>query len=407
MASAHQQKHDVLVHENFKCYSCFSELSPLIFEAQEGLCKNCIPEGPLKSAAQVRELMLHAEPSFPNKCVNQIRDVKIDSAEHLQKIVECAFDLVLRDAVDEQTHDDHVEFYSRLGQTYADIMFCLRLVVPAFPVANDKPKTFTRILLNVTQDKFEEMVKKLAAPAESDEIDNQVFSQLIALVSFIGHLYVRKLVAARVMAQVVHDLVGVRDRFPAKTLIQCVVELMYVIGKTIDGNKQGNMLMTQFIARLNNLAATTKKDGTGSLYDQQVRSLVSSLYNTRNVENWPLRAGTQIMVQYSEVSLEDAKQEWHNLKAEQKLSPEQMKLEHPKGNEADKGSHIKITNMIKGSVMGVVFNVQDLPVVQEEASEAVGKLKDEMSNALSVHPARFQIFATGLDGEPVLLQQQA
>lgn len=207
------------------------------------------------------------------------------------------------------------------------------------------------------------------------------------------------------MAQVVHDLVGVRDRFPAKGLIQCVVELMYVIGKTIDGNKQGNMLMTQFVARLCNLAATKRKNGEGFLYDEQVQSLTSSLNTARNVEKWPPRPNSQIMIQYTEVSFEEAKAHWHTLRADSKLSPEQMKLQHPKGTDTDKGSHILITTMLTGSVLGVVFDVQELPVVQPEPSEVVGKLKDIISNAISIHAARLKVFGKDLNGDMVVLQE--
>lgn len=377
--------------KQFKCEACASELDRVSFEVQEGFCTDCMLEGPAKSAAQVRQVVLHTEPAFPNKTVNEIRNINIDSADHLQKIVECLFEMVVRDAVDSREEEGHVELYSRCGQTYADVMFSLRLVVPTFPVANDTPKTFTRILLNVTQEKFEEMVKKFAAPAESEEINSQVFSQLIALVSFIGHLYVRKLVAARVVAQVVHDLVGVRDRFPAVQLIQSVVELMYIIGKTIDGNAQGKMLMTQFMARLKHLAGA-KKNEEDFLYPQDVQSLVRALSHARkNIENWPARPNTQVVVAYSEVTLQQAEVYWYVLKAEKKLSPEQMQLVRPQGNAVDSGVHILIRSKMSGTVLGVICNVQEQAV-----------LPDAISGALSIHAARLQIFAEG--SEELLLE---
>jgi len=292
-----EEKQDKLGFKKCKGETCNSDIKyPAVFETQEGLCTTCIPEGPLKAAVQVRDHMLNINPAFPNK---------IDSADHLQKMVECIFDRVVQDAADEQEHDLHVDRYSRYGQiVFADEMLSLRLVAPTFPVENDKPRTFMRILLNVTQDKFEEMVKKYAAPAIAPgepEAMRTLENQLLALVSFIGHLYVRKLVAARVMAQVVHDLIGVRDRQPAQSLIQCVVALMYVIGKTIDASKQGNMLMTQFIARLKNLAATGLPDGRGCMYKLELRSSVGELCSVRESQKWPSRAGTQVVVQHSEI----------------------------------------------------------------------------------------------------------
>lgn len=43
---------------------------------------------------------------------------------------------------------------SRTIEGFADIIFRLRMNFPQFQVPNDKPMMFTRILLNVLQDKF-------------------------------------------------------------------------------------------------------------------------------------------------------------------------------------------------------------------------------------------------------------
>jgi len=155
---------------------------------------------------------------------------------------------------------------------------CLPVAVrPMQMLANDKPKTFTRILLNVTKDKFEEVVKQIAAPSQSEAMTERVFCQLIPLVSFIGHLYVRRLVAMRVIAQVVHDLVGVRDIQPHENLIFCVTELMYIVGRTMDASVQGSTLMDQFLQRLENYAATRASAGTDeAFYPQDVRASAGS-----------------------------------------------------------------------------------------------------------------------------------
>lgn len=374
----------------YHCEKCGDDLHEPIFSLQRGMCMKCLPDGQEKTVAVVRNHLLNAQPAFPNRTVNLIRAVTIENADCLKAVVECAFDLVIRDVVDDHSHDDVFSMSSRCGQTYADVMFCWRLVVPAFPVPNDKPNTFTRILLNVTQDKFEEMVKRFSASSEPNEVTGQAFCQLIALVSFIGHLYVRKLVAARVMAQIVHDLIGVRERFPHKNLILCVTELMHVIGRTIDANKQGNMLMTQFIARQENLAATRKSDAAGGpLYPQDVLASVGALRGARE-DKWPARAGT-VVVQYSIISLQEFRKLWHELHAENKLTPEQMKLDDPRENDAVGGFHLKVTNMIGGSLMAVLFNVQELPEAGKP-STIVGKLKDEISSATSVHASRLQVF---------------
>merc|ERR1711865_111462 len=253
--------------------------------------------------------------------------------------------------------------------------------------------TFTRILLNVTQDKFEELVKRFTAAASQPEaMTERVFCQLIALVSFIGHLYVRKLVAARVIAQVVHNLVGVRDRQPDQDLILCVTELMYIVGRTMDANAQGNTLMDQFLKRLENLAATRASGGIDeAFYPQEVRASVSALYSAR-LDKWPPRAGTAlVLVQYFIPSLQEVVKVRHELHAEKKLPPDQMMLEKPKEDELEGGVHLVVTNMMSGSVMAVLFNVQELSKAGKTA-EVVTKLKGEISRATSVHASRIQLF---------------
>merc|ERR1711865_209081 len=82
---------------------------------------------------------------------------------------------------------------------------------------------------------------------------------------------------------------------------------------------------------------------------------------------------------------------WHELHAEKKLSPDQMSLEHPKEEEVEGGVHLKVTNMMSGSVMAVLFNVQELPKAGKTA-EVVTKLKGDISRATSVHESRIQLF---------------
>lgn len=271
------------------CETCGEELDKAVFIAQKGLCRACVPECDRKSAVIVDLLVLNAQAVLPDDTVDLIGRVKIEDADCSLAVVQSVFDLVvIQGAIDDQRQRNGLCMSSSWALRYADVMFRLRTVVPVFPVANSKPKTYTRTVLNVTQDKFEEVVKRFATPPESEESAGQVLCQLTTLVSFIGHLYVRKLLAARVMAQVVHDLIGVRDRLPHKNLVYCVIELMHIIGRTLDANEEGYKLMTQFLARLENLAATTTTTAgmASTLYPQHVQASVCALRTARN-DAWP------------------------------------------------------------------------------------------------------------------------
>lgn len=149
-------------------------------------------------------------------------------------------------------------------QTIADLMFLIRMSLPAFEsdqVGDTRKMNVARILLVAVQDEFDTIEPELPMPVDEATHDNneRVRNRSIALSMFIGHLHVRQLLAPRVMAQVMHDLVGVRDRTPQSHLVECACELLLVIGPSLDATGQGNMLMTQFLARMSNLASTKKK----------------------------------------------------------------------------------------------------------------------------------------------------
>ena len=216
------------------------------------------------------------EPAFLNVTVQRLQQkVFIPNLVALETVVKGIFDIIANDTVD-GCSNENCSVCSRCGETYADILFSFSIVAPTFHADDGgKPMTFTRVLLNATQDAFEAACQKFAEPEKAggmdrSESDGAVHS-LISVVSLIGHLYVRKLVAARVLAQVVHDLVGVRDRRPDETLIRCVCGLMKVIGKAMDANKQGRMLMTQFLARLSSLARESRRETGEAVYSEDIR----------------------------------------------------------------------------------------------------------------------------------------
>jgi hypothetical protein len=113
--------------------------------------------------------------------------------------------------------------------------------------------TFTRILLNVLQDKFEAMPTHNEEPGR-EEIDEDTLKRQINLCSLLGHLVVRKLLAAQGMAQVAHGLIGMLDGQPEKCVTSCLSVLLNIFGRTLDMSGQGDMLMEQLVARFSNLA---------------------------------------------------------------------------------------------------------------------------------------------------------
>lgn len=361
----------------------FQQASPKDHAAKdsEACCATApvsIPRPPTTSE-KVRKIIAATEPTFLNITVNRIHaQVPIKNKEVLEALVRTIFGMVTGDTIDdlELDHSKH----ARCGETYADVMFSLRGVVPKFEMANDKPMTFTRILLNVTQDTFEAMCSKFADAENAKDVNADMSNSLLALVSFIGHLFVRRLVAARVVAQVVHDLVGVKDRQPDQRLIRCVCELMQVIGKSIDATKQGNMLMTQFLARLTTLSSST----TSHMYPQEIRDAINAVHEARS-QHWPAREGTQVLVQYHIVTAAEALKIWDDLKMRQALPVELMHSSRPHDMSEEKGQHIKITAVISGNPLAVLFS-------QSEESLKEIPLKEKISELSSIHAQRLMVF---------------
>ncbi len=336
------------------------------------------PEALLQAAKQVQEIIGHTEPILLNKTVNRVRrEVPIPHKDTLHCVVRTIFEMVTSDTIDNHEHD--CSRHARCGETYADIMSALRLVVPTFDTEGDRTATFTRILLNVTQDTFEAWCGKFSNADVTGT--SGIEDKLIALVSFIGHLYVRRVVAARVMAQVVHDLIGVRDRMPEEPLVRCVCELMQCIGQAIDANKQGNTLMTQFLARLSNLAASRKATTQEPVYSQEIRETIRAVHEAR-FQNWPARAGTQVLVQYLIVSEEDAIDAWRDLKKSEQLPPDQMHLTSPNIVD-DYGQHLRIVGVISHRPIAILLNVTTL-------GESV--LKTRIADSTKIHTDRLMVF---------------
>ena len=201
------------------------------------------------------------------------------NAQELSQMVALAFGamLQLRVDLDEETGFVHCP----LLESYADIFFHLRMAYKTVPDGEEQV-TFTKILLNVAQDEFEFMTD----PERESEKQAEEQKSMLLLCSFIGHLHVRKLLAARIMAQVVHDLIGLGDRCPPAHFIRCACHLIRVIGKSLDCSKEGSMLMTQFIARLSNLANTKEEDGVSALYSRRTLIMIKCIHEAR-FHDWP------------------------------------------------------------------------------------------------------------------------
>jgi len=216
--------------------------------------------------------------------VDQLASIKLVKAEELEWVIRIIFKKALA--------DDHY------CETYADMVFALKERYPQFPPENEgeKPATFTRVLLNNCQNEFENMPATFeATEEEKTKFPNPEDLQLelkrkkdmmLANMKFIGHLFLRQLLAVKVIGQVVHDLIGIKEdkSLPEEHMIECVCELLQAIGYTLDETTHGENLMNSFQARLKDLSKTLQSDGKQA-FTKRIRFKIEEVLKLR-ADKW-------------------------------------------------------------------------------------------------------------------------
>jgi len=211
--------------------------------------------------------------------------------------------------------------------------------------------TFTRVVLDCVQRRFESLMKQFAEAEKTGTVTAELDSKLAACVTFIGRLYVRKLVAARVVAQVVAEVIGVSERQPHPACIRCICELLPLIGHFMEDSKPGTALMGQFVTRLSNLVALRNAGTNLPIYEQQIRDILDDLKHVRS-RMWPAVPGFRVILQYIVIDWAEAEQDWKELRRREALPPDEMLLEGPFGS-PDEGQHVKIVSLLSGRTVAV------------------------------------------------------
>lgn len=204
---------------------------------------------------RVRALLNKICPDNLKTIVETLASIELQKAEELEYVIKIIFGKALVEP--------------HYCETYADMVFALRTRYPEFPAENEgeKPHSFTRVLLNTVQNEFESLPTTFE-PTDDDKAkfpnpeDLQIEmkkrkGKMLANMKFIGNLFLRQLLAVKVIGQVVHDLVGIKEgnALPEEHMIECVCELLQAIGFTLDETTQGESLMNSFASRLKDISS--------------------------------------------------------------------------------------------------------------------------------------------------------
>jgi len=179
-------------------------------------------------------------------------------------------------------------------ETYADLVFKLKSEMPEFPAPDGgKPKSFKSALLTVCQNEFESINSDSLelADAEKDgkdkeELDflrTQKKARCLATMKFIGHLFLRQLLTARIIGEVIQDLAMCHnaDALPSEHVIECICELLNSIGYTLESMPAGKDAITQVCGRLMDLKQKKDKKGKG-VYPMRMKFMIQDVLDTRN-----------------------------------------------------------------------------------------------------------------------------
>ena len=134
--------------------------------------------------------------------------------------------------------------------------FCVRLseALPAFPSedpASPGEASFRKLILNQCQSEFENESHKLSAAqvesmsdAEKDEHATMVKRRTLGTIRFIGELYIRKMIASRILRHCASLLFG-DSSHPVEEDIEALCRLLETTGKTLETSKGKDAAVNQ------------------------------------------------------------------------------------------------------------------------------------------------------------------
>lgn len=208
--------------------------------------------------------------------VDRMAEIEIANADELNRVNQ----IIFRKALDEPHYCD----------TYADMVEKLQSRYPKFPPQREgeKPLTFRRVLLNTCQEEFEGLPTTLEPPQEEKdqmhpgeiaEYQKKIKDRARANMKFIGKLYLRELLAARVICDVLHDLLRGDENLPEEHKVECAIELMTNVGYTLEKSYQ--MEMQKFSARMIDLKSARGPNGRPAL-SRRVQFAVQDLLDLKD-----------------------------------------------------------------------------------------------------------------------------
>lgn len=219
-----------------------------------------------------------------NVIVDRLAEITLTSSDELEFVIHIIFTKVLDEP-----------FYCT---TYADMIVKLRTCYPEFAPEwiDEKPTTFTRVLLGTCQKEFQSLLRSFELPAESIKIPCAASERekrrgdrkflMHSFMRFLGNLFLRDLLATKVVGTVLYDLIGdpTSDVIPAEHKIEGACELLGVTGRRLEATSQGKLFVHQFCACLMAWKVKVTSDGKEA-FPKRTQFLIQNLLDLK-ANNW-------------------------------------------------------------------------------------------------------------------------
>mmetsp|Transcript_82494 Transcript_82494/g.197933 ORF Transcript_82494/g.197933 Transcript_82494/m.197933 type:complete len:509 (-) Transcript_82494:430-1956(-) len=280
------------------------KVAPLVVSANawRPAAKKLSPEDELKR--QVQGLLNKICPENVASIIEKIAAIKVEEITQLEAIIE----LMFKKAITEPHY----------CETYADMVFSLKAVYPSFPAPDGgKPVTFKGLVLNICQSEFEQLLtsgdvtEEEKAKLDHEEIDflrKKRKDRMRANMKFIGHLFLRQLLSAKVIGSVICELVlceQVED-LPEEHALECACELLLAIGYTMENMAAGQTALTSVCGRLKDLMKRKREDGKAA-YCKRVQFMIQDVLDTR-AAGWQKKVFKAAAKTKEEIRLEQEKE---------------------------------------------------------------------------------------------------
>jgi len=255
--------------------------------------------------------------------VEKIAAIEVRELQQLEAIIE----LMFKKAVTEPHY----------CETYADLVFSLKAVYPSFPdPEGGKPVTLKGLVLNVCQNEFEELLASTDASAEQQaNCDEEELEHLRktrkdrmrANMKFIGHLFLRELLSAKVIGTIICELVLCeQDELPEDHALECACELLLAVGYTLENMTAGATALRAVCTRLKGLKS--KETNGKAVYCKRVQFMIQDVLETRT-RGWTKKVFEAIAKTKEEIRLDQERELSEKAKGRSMSQTEVVKGQRP------------------------------------------------------------------------------